>query len=73
MSALKLTDEVHKGPQKWLSDVQSPSSMSFNDANAFSFDKLTDPEVPELLNGGTIWVASLDDHEFLGDVSYLFS
>jgi hypothetical protein len=43
--------------------------MSFNDANTFSFDQLADPEV---LNGGTTWVASLDDRALLGDVSYLF-
>ncbi|KIK48173.1 hypothetical protein CY34DRAFT_733266 [Suillus luteus UH-Slu-Lm8-n1] len=31
--------------------------MSFNDADTFSFDKLADPEVLGVMNGGTIWDA----------------
>lgn len=40
-----------------MSDVHYPSSMSFNDADTFSFDKLADPEVLGVMNGGTIWDA----------------
>lgn len=65
VSALKLTDEVHKGPQK--SDVQYLSFMSFNSTDTFSFDEPTTPELPGSLSDETIWVASLDDQALLGD------
>lgn len=70
VSELKLTDEVHKGPQK--SDVQYLSFMSFNSTDTFSFDEPTTPELPGSLSDETIWVASSDDQALLGDVSYLF-
>ncbi|KAG2113167.1 uncharacterized protein F5147DRAFT_790523 [Suillus discolor] len=41
--------------------------MSFNNANAFSFDKLATPEVPRSLNGGTIWLASPDNRTLAGN------
>lgn len=44
--------------------------MSLNDADTL-FDRLADPEVLGVMNGGTIWVASPDDRALLSDVSYL--